>query len=101
MPFTFKLSQRLARMRVPALLVSTAVLAACEHPSRISGLGRRATLVAVPNAVTLAPVPSHQSAAFDRTNAADSVPTAAASPSDMRRITAPDVCTAVTPYGVD
>src|SRR5213594_3727792 len=87
MPFTFKLSQRLARMRVPALLVLTAVLAVCEHPSRISGLGQGATLVVVPNAVTLAPLQSQQFAAFGRTNAGDSVPTAVTWNTNMGSIT--------------
>src|SRR5260370_8026336 len=32
MPFTFKLSQRLARMRLGVVLLSTAALAACEKP---------------------------------------------------------------------
>src|SRR2546422_1804706 len=92
MPFTFKLSQRLARMRVPALLVSTAVLAACEHPSRISGLGQGATLVVVPNAVTLAPLQSQQFAAFGRTNAGDSVPTAVTWNTNMGSITGSGRC---------
>ncbi|OLD04992.1 MAG: hypothetical protein AUI99_02175 [Gemmatimonadetes bacterium 13_1_40CM_3_69_22] len=100
MPFTFKLSQRLARMRVPALLLSTAVLAACEHPSRISGLGQGATLVVVPNAVTLAPLQSQQFAAFGRTNAGDSVPTAVTWNTNMGSITGSGLYTAGTPYGV-
>ncbi len=37
MPFTFKLSQRLARMRCAILLISTAALAACEKVASISG----------------------------------------------------------------
>src|SRR3989475_5926308 len=100
MPFTFKLSQRLARMRVPALLLSTAVLAACEPPSRISGLGQGATLVVVPNAVTLAPLQSQQFAAFGRTNAGDSVPTAVTWNTNMGSITGSGLYTAGTPYGV-
>jgi len=35
MPFTFKLSQRLARMKLP-LAVAAAAFAACEQPVRIT-----------------------------------------------------------------
>jgi len=47
MPFTFKLSQRLARMRGAVLLLATAALAACEKPlSRVVGPTQPAAPVA-------------------------------------------------------
>ncbi len=97
MPFTFKLSQRLARMRVIALLLSTGV-AACEHPSGISG--QATTLVVVPNAVTIAPLQSQQFAAFGRTKAGDSVPIAVTWNTNMGSITGSGLYTAGAPFGV-
>src|SRR5690242_18562468 len=56
MPFTFKLSQRLARMRSRAVFVTLAILAACEKPIAIStdpGGTAASQLVLSPRAVTL------------------------------------------------
>src|SRR5881396_2855650 len=75
MPFTFKLSQRLARMRCAVLLLATAV-AACEKPgSVVAPLGPGARLVKVivsPAAITLVPSQSNQFTAFGRTEAGES-----------------------------
>ncbi len=64
MPFTFKLSQRLARMRCVALLLSAAALAACERPLAISDPGTSASsrLVLSPKVLTL-----HQNQSADFT----------------------------------
>ncbi len=54
MPFTFKLSQRLARMRCTALVLTAAALAACEKPIQLTDPGSTAPQVVVsPRAVTL------------------------------------------------
>ena len=54
MPFTFKLSQRLARMRCTALVLTAAALAACEKPIQLTNPGNTASQVVVsPRAVTL------------------------------------------------
>src|SRR2546426_6923512 len=78
MTFTFKLSQRLARMRPVALMLSTAALAACETPGgNVSGppqLGTQLVKVVVsPDAITLVPSQNQQFAAFGRTAAGDSL----------------------------
>ncbi len=79
MPFTFKLSQRLARMRRAALLCSTAALAACEKPG-VAGPSEPGsqvvTLIVSPDSITLTPSQSEQFVAFGRTPAGDSVPVA-------------------------
>jgi len=54
MPFTFKLSQRLARMRCSAVVLTIAALAACEKPVNLTDTGTTITqLVVSPRAVTL------------------------------------------------
>src|SRR6266508_1454036 len=54
MPFTFKLSQRLARMRCTALVVTAAALAACEKPIQLTDPGNTASqLIVSPRTVTL------------------------------------------------
>src|SRR5690348_12299678 len=56
MPFTFKLSQRLARMRSRAVFVTLAILAGCEKPIAIStdpGGTAASQLVLSPRTVTL------------------------------------------------
>jgi uncharacterized protein YjdB len=57
MPFTFKLSQRLARMRCHGLMAAAATLAACEKPLKVTGpTPPQVTQVIVsPNSVTLQP----------------------------------------------
>src|SRR5256885_1324320 len=79
MPFTFKLSQRLARMRCAVLLLSSAVFTtACEKPAAsVSGPAQPGTqvvkVVVSPDVVTLLPSHSQQFTAFGRTPAGDSV----------------------------
>src|SRR5256885_1782055 len=79
MPFTFKLSQRLARMRCAVLLLSSAVFTtACEKPAAsVSGPAQPGTqvvkVVVSPDVVTLLPSHSQQFTAFGRTQAGDSV----------------------------
>src|SRR2546429_3723706 len=56
MPFTFKLSQRLARIRSAALLLATAALAACEKPIGLTDpAGTLSRLVVSPKVLTLRP----------------------------------------------
>src|SRR5256885_16172187 len=56
MPFTFKLSQRLARMRSAVLLLATAALAACEKPTGLTDpAGTLSRLVVSPKVLTLRP----------------------------------------------
>src|SRR2546425_559139 len=74
MPFTFKLSQRLARMRCAILLISTAALAACEKPAAsISGPtnpgARVVKLIVSPELITLLSSQSMQFAALGLTEA--------------------------------
>ena len=75
MPFTFKLSVRLARMK-PLLLVAAA-LAACELPVRSTAPtppnSPVVQLVIVPDTVTLNPYQTQQFVAYGRTQAGDSV----------------------------
>ena len=74
MPFTFKLSQRLARMRCALFVLSTAALAACEKPSlSVTAppvLGVRIIKVIVsPDTVAISPSQTTQFTAFGRTEA--------------------------------
>src|SRR5437762_1769684 len=56
MPFTFKLSQRLARMRSAVLLLVIAALAACEKPTGLTDpAGTLSRLVVSPKVLTLRP----------------------------------------------
>lgn len=75
MPFTFKLSQRLARMRCALLISSTAVAAACEKPvaGPVGSGPQVAQVVVSPDIVTLLPSQTEQFIAFGRTAAGDSV----------------------------
>jgi uncharacterized protein YjdB len=76
MPFTFKLSQRLARMKLP-LAVAAAAFAACEMPVRItdptSPNSPVVQIVSSPDTVTLDPDQTQQFVAYGRTQAGDSV----------------------------
>jgi len=76
MPFTFKLSQRLARMRRTALVL-TAALAACEKPVQLTDpINTVAQVVVSPRAVT---VPTNQMVDFMAvalTTTGDTVPLA-------------------------
>src|SRR5437879_13735796 len=75
MPFTFKLSVRLARMK-PLLFVAAA-LAACELPVRSTAPtppnSAVVQVVIVPDSVTLNPYETRQFVAYGRTQAGDSV----------------------------
>jgi len=78
MPFTFKLSKRLALLK--ASLAAAAVLAACERPLQIidptppsSSVAR---VVVTPDTVILDPYQTRQFLAYGRTQAGDSVPVA-------------------------
>ena len=76
MPFTFKLSQRLARMRCAALLLATATVAACETPGSVATpLGPGAPLVQVivsPDSIILDPAQQMRFAAYGRSASGDS-----------------------------
>src|SRR5437899_441446 len=75
MPFTFKLSVRLARMK--RFLVVAAALTACEKPLPITSPtppnSSVAQLVIVPDTVTISPYQTQQFVAYGRTQAGDSV----------------------------
>src|SRR3989442_5493179 len=76
MPFTFKLSQRLARMKLP-LAIAAAAFAACELPVRVTDPNPPNSpvvqIVSTPDAVTLDPDQTQQFVAYGRTQAGDSV----------------------------
>src|SRR2546423_15613905 len=72
MPFTFKLSQRLARIRCVVLLLATAALAGCEKPTGITDVaGTLSRLVVSPKVLTLRPNQSADFMAVGLTNTAD------------------------------
>ena len=78
MPFTFKLSKRVARMRDAMVLAacSAAVLAACELQQRtVTGASLPVALqiVTLPKSVTLAPYQTHHFMAYGRTASGDSI----------------------------
>src|SRR2546422_10624257 len=77
MPFAFKLSRRLARIRCTAFVLATAALAACEKSSpSVTGLPQPVSqvvqILVSPNAILLFPTQSQQFAAYARTAAGDS-----------------------------
>src|SRR2546429_3004830 len=76
MPFTFKLSQRLARMKLP-LAIAAAAFAACELPVRVTDPtppnSPVVQIVSSPDSVTLDPDQTQQFVAYGRTQAGDSV----------------------------
>src|ERR1041385_8029407 len=76
MPFTFKLSQRLARMKLP-LAIAAAAFAACELPVRVTDPtppnSPVVQIVSFPDTVTLDPDQTQQFVAYGRTQAGDSV----------------------------
>src|SRR5207247_1918565 len=75
MPFTFKLSQRLARMKLP-LAIAAAAFAACELPVRVTDPtppnSPVVQIVSSPDTVTLDPDQTQQFVAYGRTQAGDS-----------------------------
>src|ERR1041384_1871973 len=74
MPFTFKLSQRLARMKLP-LAIAAAAFAACELPVRVTDPtppnSPVVQIVSSPDTVTLDPDQTQQFVAYGRTQAGD------------------------------
>ncbi|HYK83084.1 MAG TPA: Ig-like domain-containing protein, partial [Gemmatimonadales bacterium] len=72
MPFTFKLSRRLARIRQATLLASL-TLAACEKPFSLSGLNGPASIIVAPDTATLLTFQNQQFTAYGRTAAGESV----------------------------
>jgi len=76
MPFTFKLSARLARMKLP-LAIAAAAFAACELPVRVTAPtppnSPVVQVVSFPDTVTLDPDQTQQFVAYGRTQAGDSV----------------------------
>ena len=79
MPFTFKLSKRLARIKGASLLLPVAalVVASCDLRQRGSGTGVDAAATQVfvsPESLILDPLQSYQFHVFGRTQAGDSVP---------------------------
>src|SRR2546430_17136427 len=72
MPFTFKLSQRLARMRCAVLLLATAALAACEKPTGLTDpAGTLSQLLVAPKVLTLRPNQTADFMAVGLTNTRD------------------------------
>src|SRR5689334_11634220 len=76
MPFTFKLSKRLARIK-RSLVIGAAALAACEKPIQItsptSPNSPVVQVVIAPDTVTLSPYQTQQFVAYGRTQAGDSI----------------------------
>src|SRR5256885_10159887 len=77
MPFTFKLSQRLARMRCAVLLLATAALAACEKPTGLTEpAGTLSQLLVAPKVLTLRPNQTADFMAVGLTKTRDPAPLA-------------------------
>jgi uncharacterized protein YjdB len=77
MPFTFKLSKRLAVMKSAGTLALLAGLSSCEYPSKFGPHQISyvvTTMLVVPQSITLQPAQSGQFTAYGRTQAGDSVP---------------------------
>src|SRR5205809_148172 len=76
MPFTFKLSVRLARMKLP-LSIAAAAFVACDLPVRVTDPNPPNSpvvqIVSSPDTVTLDPDQTQQFVAYGRTQAGDSV----------------------------
>src|SRR5438094_150016 len=89
MPFTFKLSQRLARIRSAALLLATAALAACEKPIGLTDpAGTLSRLVVSPKVLTLRPNQTADFMAVGLTSTGDTAPVAVDWSASGGRITA-------------
>ena len=73
MPFTFKISVRLALMKASGALALALVCATCEVPGRRVSGPDLVQVVTSPSAVTLDPYQSQQFRAFGRTQTGDSV----------------------------
>src|SRR2546430_16599153 len=79
MPFTFKLSRRLARIRCTAFVLTAAALAACEKSSpSLTGpsqpVSQVVEVLVSPTAILLSPTQSQQFAAFGRTAPGEATP---------------------------
>src|SRR5438093_3089253 len=102
MPFTFKLSQRLARMKLP-LAIAAAAFAACELPVRATDPtppnSPVVQIVSSPDTVTLDPYQTQQFLAYARTQAGDSVAVAVSWSASGGTITSGGVYTADTIAG--
>src|SRR2546428_263573 len=102
MPFTFKLSKRLALMKA-ALAAAAAALAACERIQHVTGPGQSSSpvvqVVVAPDTVTLDPYQSRQFLAYGRTQAGDSVAVAVSWSAPAGTITSGGLYTADTIAG--
>jgi Big-like domain-containing protein len=99
MPFTFKLSKRLALMKA-SLPLAVAALAACERFQRVTGpTSSVVQVVATPDTVTLDPYQTRQFLAYGRTQAGDSVPVAVRWVATAGTVTAGGLYTADTTPG--
>src|SRR5438094_10289378 len=102
MPFTFKLSQRLARMKLP-LAIAAAAFAACELPVRVTDPtppnSPVVQIVSSPDTVTLDPDQTQQFVAYGRTQAGDSVAVAVSWSASGGTITGGGLYTADTVAG--
>ena len=98
MPFTFKLSMRLALMKASPVVVAAAVLTACDI-QRNPGTGVDnpvAQVIVSPDTLTLDPFENHQFQVFGRTQAGDSVPVSVRWSASAGPITASGMYTADT-----
>ena len=81
MPFTFKLSKRLALIKASLALAAGMLAVACERPVQVTGPTQPSSpvvqIVVSPDTVTLDPYQSRQFLAYGRTQAGDSVAVAA------------------------
>src|SRR3989442_1271594 len=90
MPFTFKLSQRLARMRCAVLLLATAALAACEKPTGLTDpAGTLSQLLVAPKVLTLRPNQTADFMAVGLTNTGDTPAVAVDRDTPRRRLRPP------------
>ncbi len=104
MPFTFKLSVRLALMKASLALAAAAAFGACELPDR-RGTGPTlpdpvVQVVSSPDTVTLDPYQTRQFVAFGRTQAGDSVAIAVRWSTSAGTITTGGLYTADTIAGI-
>src|SRR5258706_15651087 len=75
MPFTFKLSHRLARLWAASLVIPVvALIASCDLRPRTGVDNTVAQVIVSPDTLTLDPLQSYQFHVFGRTQAGDSIP---------------------------
>ncbi len=103
MPFTFKLSMRLALIRAALVPVAAAAFVACELPGRrVTDPNPNNVVVQVftsPASITLDPYETQQFLTFGRTQAGDSVPVAVRWSASGGTITTGGLYTADTSFG--